>query len=76
MDFQKRRCFPESQKSLVCKLSLGGQNVSISMVLGRFMKMHVSRRGVFNEFHSRFRWKIICIGGAQDLKTVEILKRN
>ena len=43
------------------------------MVLGMFLKRHVFRRCVLNEFRSRFQWKIVCSGGAQELKTVEIL---
>ena len=54
-------------------LLLGGQNVAISVVLAMFLERHVFRRCVFNEFFSRFQWKIVCIGGAQDLKTVEII---
>ena len=40
-----------------------------------FLERHVFRRCVLNEFRSRFQWKIVCSGGAQDLKTVEILVR-
>ena len=54
-------------------LILGGQNVAISLVLGMFLKSHVFRRCVLNEFRSRFQWKIVCSGGAQELKTVEII---
>ena len=54
-------------------LLLGGQNVAISLVLGMFLERHVFRRCVLNEFRSRFQWKIVCSGGAQELKTVEIL---
>ena len=54
-------------------LLLGGQNVVISLVLAIFLKRHVFPRCVLNEFRSRFQWKIVCSGGAQELKTVEIL---
>ena len=54
-------------------LLLGGQHVAISLVLAMFLKRHVFRRCVLNEFRSRFQWKIVCSGGAQELKTVEIL---
>ena len=54
-------------------LLLGGENVAISLVLVMFLKRHVFRRCVLNEFRSRFQWKIVCSGGAQELKTVEIL---
>ena len=37
-----------------------------------FLERHVFRRCVLNEFRSRFQWKIVCSGGAQELKTVEI----
>ena len=57
-------------------LLLGGQNVGISLVLAMFLKRHVFRRCVLNEFRSRFQWKIVCSGGAQELKTVEILVRK
>ena len=51
----------------------GGLNCVISLVLAMFRKRHVFRRCVLNEFRSRFQWKIVCSGGAQELKTVEIL---
>ena len=56
-------------------LLLGGQNVANSLVLD------VSEKTNFpevrsNEFRSRFQWKIVCSGGAQELKTVEILLRK
>ena len=57
----------------VVMLVVGGQNVAISLVLAMFLKRHVFRRCVLNEFRSRFQWKIVCSGGAQELKTVEIL---
>ena len=41
-----------------------------------FRKIHVFRRCVLNEFRSRFQWKIVCSGGTQELKTVEILLPN
>ena len=56
--------------------SRGGLNVAISLVLAMFRKIRVSRRCVLNEFRSRFQWKIVCSGGAQELKTVEILARK
>ena len=56
--------------------SRGGLNVAISLVLAMFRKRHVFRRCVLNEFRSRFQWKIVCSGGAQELKTVEILVRK
>ena len=74
--FRSDGVFLKTKKPLVCTLSLGGQNVPISKVLVRFMKVRVSRRGVFNEVHSTFRWKFMCIGGAQEIKTMEILMRK
>ena len=53
-------------------LILGGLNVAISMVSGMFLERHVFRRCVLNEFLSRFQWKVICIGGAQELKPVDL----
>ena len=53
-------------------LILGSLNVAISLVSGMFLERHVFRRCVLNEFRSRFQWKIVCSGGAQELKTVEI----
>jgi len=57
-------------------LILGVPNAAISLVLGMFLEIHVFRWCVLNEFLSRFQWKIICIGGAQELKTMEISKRK
>ena len=57
-------------------LLLGGQNVAMSVALGMFLERHVFRRCVLNEFRSRFQWKIVCSGGAQELKTVETLVRK
>ena len=53
-------------------LLMGGKNVAISIVLAMFLKRHVFRRCVLNEFCSRLQWEIVCSGGAQELKTVEI----
>ena len=60
----------------VVMLLVGGQNVAISLVLVMFLKRHVFRRCVLNEFCSRFQWKIVCSGGTQELKTVEFLVPN
>ena len=57
-------------------LLLGGQNVAISIVLAMFLKRHVFRRCVLNEFRSRFQWKIVCSGWAQELKTVDFFVRK
>ena len=57
-------------------LILGVPNVAISLVLAMFLEIHVFRKCVLNEFLSRFQCKIICIGGAQELKTVEILMQK
>ena len=57
-------------------LLLGRQNVAFSLVSAMFLKRHVFRRCVLSEFRSRFQWKIVCSGGAQELKTVEILVRK
>ena len=57
-------------------LLLGGQHVAISLILGMFLERHVFRRCVLNDFRSRFQWKIVCSGGAQELKTVEIFLRK
>ena len=66
---------PQAKKREVVMSSRGGLNVVISLVLAMFRKRHVFRRCVLNEFRSRFQWKIVCSGGAQELKTVEILVR-
>ena len=57
-------------------LILGVPNVAILFVLIMFPEIHVFRRCVLNEFLSQFQWKIICIVGAQELRTVEILIRK
>ena len=54
-------------------LILGGLNVAISLVLAMFLERHVFHRCVLNEFLPGFQRKIVYIGGAQELKTVEIL---
>ena len=54
-------------------LLLGRQSVAISLFSAMFLERHVFRRCVLNEFRLRFQWKIVCSGGAQELKTVEIL---
>jgi hypothetical protein len=64
----------QAKKREVVMSSRGGLNVAISLVLAMFRKRHVFRRCVLNEFRSRFQWKIVCSGGAQELKTVEILQ--
>ena len=64
---------PQAKGHEVVMSIRGGQNVAISMVLYMFLNRHVFRWCVLNEFRSRFRWKIVCSGGAQELKTVEIL---
>ena len=74
--FRSDVIFPKAKEREVVMLLLGGQNVAISLVLAMFLKRHVFRRCVLNEFRSRFQWKIVCSGGAQELKTVEILVRN
>ena len=67
---------PQAKEREVVMWLRGGLNVAISLVLGMFRKRFVFRRCVLNEFRSRFQWKIVCSGGAQELKTVEILVRN
>ena len=67
---------PQTKKREVVMSSRGRLNVAISVVLGMFRKRYVFRRCVLNEFRSRFQWKIVCSGGAQELKTVEILVRK
>ena len=54
-------------------LILGGLNVAISMVLAMFPERHVFRRYVLNEFLLRFQWKVVYIGGAQEVKTLEVV---
>ena len=63
----------QAKKREVVMSSRGGLNVAISLVLVVFRKIHVVRRCALNEVRSRFKWKFICSGGAQELKTVEIL---
>ena len=67
---------PQAKKREVVMSSRGGINVAISLVLAMFRKRHVLRRCVLNEFRSRFQWKIVCSGGAQELKTVQIFMRK
>ena len=74
--FRSDVVFPKAKEREVVMLLLGIQNVAISVVLDMFLKRHVFRRCVLNEFRSRFQWKIVCSGGAQELKTVEILVRT
>ena len=57
-------------------LLLGGLNVAISYVLAMFLERHVFRRCVLNEFRLSFQWRIVCSGGAQKPKTIEILMRK
>ena len=57
-------------------LLLGRQNVAIPLVSAMFLERDVFRRCGLNEFRLRFQWKIVCSGGAQELKTVEILLRK
>ena len=57
-------------------LLLGRQNVVISLVSAMFLERHVFRRCVLNEVRLRFQWKIVCSGGAQELKTVEIIGQS
>ena len=71
--FRSDVVLPQAKKREVVMSSRGGLNVAISLVLDMFRKRHVFRRCVLNEFRSRFQWKIVCSGGAQELKTVEIL---
>ena len=74
--FRSDVVFSKAKEREVVRLLLGGQNVAISSVLGMFLKRHVFRRCVLNEFRSRFQWKIVCSGGAQELKTMEILHES
>jgi hypothetical protein len=74
--FRSDVVFLKAKEREVVMLLLGGQNVAISLVLAMFLKRHVFRRCVLNEFRSRFQWKIVCSGGAQELKTVEISVRK
>ena len=54
-------------------LILGSLNVATSLVSAMFRERNVFCRCVLNEFLSRFQWKLVCSGGAQELKTLEIL---
>ena len=74
--FRSDVVFPRAKEREVVMLLLGCKNVGISFVLAMFLKRHVFRRCVLNEFRSRFQWKIVCSGWAQELKTVEILMRK
>ena len=74
--FRSDVVFPKAKEREVVMLLLGRQNVAISLVSAMFLERHVFRRCVLNEFRSRFQWKIVCSGGAQELKTVEILVRK
>ena len=71
--FRSDVVFLKAKEREVVLLLLGGQNVATSLVLAMFLKRHVFRRCVLNGFRSRFQWKVACSGGAEDLKTVEIL---
>ena len=44
IDIWKQCCFPETEKLKVGRLSLGGLNVAISLVLAMFLKSDVFRR--------------------------------
>ena len=66
----------QAKKREVVMSSRGGLHVAMSLVLAMFRKVHVFRRRGLNEFRLRFQWKIVCSGGAQELKTVEILMPN
>ena len=70
--FRSDVVFPQAKEREVVMLLLGCQNVGILLVFGMFLKRHVFRRCVLNEFCSRFQWKIVCSGRTQELKTVEI----
>ena len=74
--FRSDVVFPKAKEREVVMLIMGGLNVAIPLVLVMFLERHVFRRCVLNEFRSRFQWKIVCSGGAQELKTVEILMRK
>ena len=74
--FRSDVVFPKAKEREVVMLILGGLNVAISAILAMFLKRLVLRRCVLNECLSRFQWKIVCLGRAQDLKTVEILVRK
>ena len=74
--FRSDVVFPKAKEREVVMLLLGRQNVVISKVSAMFLERLVFRRCVLNEFRLRFQWKIVCSGGAQELKTVEILVRK
>ena len=74
--FRSDVVFPKAKEREVVMLLLGRQNVAISLVSAMFLERHVFRRCVPNEFRSRFQWKIVCSGGAQELKTGEILMQK
>ena len=74
--FRSDVVFPKAKEREVVMLIMGGLNVAISKVLAIFLERHVFRRCILNEFLSRFQWKIVYIGGAQELKTVEIFMRK
>ena len=57
-------------------LLLGGQHVAISLVLAMILEIHVFAGAFSMNSLEDFNGKIVCIGGAQELKTVEILMRN
>ena len=66
--FRSDVVFLKTKNRTVVVLILGGPNVVISLVLGMILAIHVFRSCVFNEFLSRFRWGIICIGGPKSSK--------
>ena len=70
--FTSNVVFPKAKEREVVMLILERLNVAISYVLAMFLKIHFFRRCVVNEFLSKFQWKLVCTGGAQELKTVEI----
>ena len=74
--FRSDVVLPQAKKCEVVMSSRGGLNVAISLVLAMFPKIHVFHRCVLNEFLQGFQWKIVNIGGAQELKTVEIHAQN
>ena len=61
------------KNDMVFILILGGLNIAISLVLDVFSEFHVFTGAFSIDFFEHFNGKHMCIGGAQELTTMEIL---
>ena len=62
---------------IVFTLILGGRNVDISLVLYMFSEFYVFFTSAFSiDFFEPFNGQNICIGGAPEVKTVELIMKK